>query len=286
LRFAGNSIDGINAVHLSVTLRKCILLVLSIYSNIGGLSRVLHQAQAVQLSLLLQTISSTANPDNLAPFVSVLNGAHRLLESVSVCDTDSPEIPSDLDSPFQQLRDTISALNHVCRGVPLPVGQFDVDYEKRVLHHTIGVYASALSGILIKDTACSFTKGSGLLGHVISGVREELAHSLDAFSAATAAAARASASVATLTSSLEREQSLRAAADIKTALLHRECLQLRDELARSLDTTAAISSSSEAQAQLMSSQMELLQVIIPDKKLLELCGLLLTFCCSLQTMRL
>jgi hypothetical protein len=222
------------------------------------LRRVLHQAQCLQLPLLLRSITNAKGLAALDHFVPLFDVALRHLENTCCSNTDPIAILRDSEFALQQLRDAVAALSYALRVVPL---QMDADDDKLgTPGNVLGVTASAFSGTLIKDASDSVEYGVCFLGRLVSRVRVDLEHAVNSVSASKAAASSMCESLADLSSSLEIERSAHAAADIKAALLQRECQNLRDELARAFSIAAAESSSSKAQLQLMSSQMSSIQV--------------------------
>lgn len=250
--------DADLAAILNISLRKCILVLLHFRSDSGMLRRVLHQAQCLQLPLLLRSMTNTKGLAALDHLVPLFDVALRHLENTCCCNTDPITMLRDSEFALQQLRDAVAALSYALCVVPL---QNDADDDQLGTPGNIhGASVSAFSGTLIKDATDTVEYGVCFLGQLVSRVRDDLEHAMNSVSASKAAASSMSESVAALSSSLEIERNARAAADIKAAILQRECQNLRDGLARAFDIAAAESSSSKAQLQLMSSQMSSLQV--------------------------
>jgi hypothetical protein len=191
-------------------------------------------------------------------FVPLFDVALRHLESTCCSTADPITILKDSEFALQQLRDAVAALSYALRVVP---PQMDADDDILCSPGNIlGVTASAFSGTLIKDASDSMEYGACFLGQLVSRVRVDLEHAVNSVSASKAAASSMCESLADLSSSLEIERSARAAADIKAALLQRECQNLRDELARAFSNAADESSTSKAQLQHLSSQLTSIQV--------------------------
>jgi hypothetical protein len=247
-------------VKLSIALRHCILLLLRNQADDDLLLRVLHQAQALQLPLMLRLMTQSGESKSISHCVPLLDTAYRSLCSNHGGNLDNgTKSPCDSEVGMQQLRDVLAALNHALHLVPQPVsavGSYGVISDP---FDITGHFVAAASKMLMADDDNAAMHGSWLQ-LLICEMRESLDQAMTSIDATSAAAEIATASVATLSLLLESEKNARAAADIKGALLQRECQKLKDEIGRLLESAAASSSSSEAQLQLMVSEVSQLKV--------------------------
>ena len=252
------SVDAADTAKLCITLRNCILLLLRIPGDVEMLPRVLQHAQALQLPLTLRSMTRSGKSESIAHFAPVLEIAYRSLYIICGDDVDDTQCPCNADFVVQQLRDTLAALNHALQIGHPPVTAIGSD-DNNYIPHVIGQTVAAASKLLFADDDYAGDHRSWL-GSLVNGMREDITQSISSIDAFSTAAEVASASAANLSLLLESENNARAAADIKAALLQRECHNLKDELRRSVESAAASSSSSAMQLQLMASEIAQLQV--------------------------
>jgi hypothetical protein len=253
------------------------LLLLRVQGTHEILPRVIQQARCVQLPLLMWCMTPPEGRQNLGHLVPAIESAYRALEAIDCMqggfaasnDVDGSEDncesfrirARETESGLQQLRDTLAALSRALHCVPQLGTSIEGNSGSDAAGDDLGAVAVAACSRMLSDGIYSVAQGRGLLRQIISGTCEDITHAIASVDSSSAAAAVASASAATFSSALESERSARAAADIKVALLQRECQNMRDHEGRSLAAAAAASSSINTQLQSMTSEMALLQVI-------------------------
>jgi hypothetical protein len=246
-------------IKIGVTLRKCILLLSNVRSDVHLLPRVLQYAHDLQLQLLLCSMTQSRGPENASEFVLSLDAAYRSLDIIYGHNSKSPIGLCNAEIELQKLRDTLGALSHALHLVPRLASAIGSVDDMNIPQDIVGLFVAETSEMLIRHDDRAANRGV-CLEHLVSGMREELIRAATSIDASFAAAAIASANAESLSTLLENEKSARSAADTKCNLLQRECQNLKDELRRSMDTAAAAFSSSKTRIQLLESELAQLKV--------------------------
>jgi uncharacterized protein YoxC len=238
-------------VSIGIILRKCLLILWRFEVDDGMLPRVLQLAQSLQLPLLLRSIIPSSKRENLADCLSLLQTAYTSLHSVYGDNSERIGTVSFSEVALQQFRNTLASLSRALNVVTQPVAAFD---------DNVGVTVAAVAELLIKDNV--FDDAETFLGRLLTGMREDMTQATKSVNRSGGVDECAATSTAALCLALDSEKNARAAADVKASWLQRECQNLKDELTRAIESAAAASCRSESQLQLMTSQMNVLQVII------------------------
>ncbi len=248
-----------DVIKVGVTLRKCILLLSTVHSDVHMLPRVLQYAHDVQLQLLLCSITQSRWPENASEFVLLLDALYRSLEIIYGHNSESPIGLCNAEIELQKLRDTLGALGHALHLVPRLASAIKSVDDINLPQDIVGLFVAETSEMLIRNDDRAANRGV-CLEHLVSGIREELIRAATSIDDSLAVAAIASANAERLSTLFENEKSARSAADTKCNLLQRECQNLKDELRRAMDTAATAFSSSKPRIQLLESELAQMKV--------------------------
>jgi hypothetical protein len=240
-------------VSIGIILRKCLLILWRFEVDDGMLPRVLQLAQSLQLPLLLRSIIPSSKRENLTDCLSLLQTAYTSLHSVYGDNSERIGTVSFSEVALQQFQNTLASLSRALNVVTQPVAASD---------DNIGATVAAVAELLIKDDVFDDAEEETFLGRLLTGMREDMTQATKSVNRSGGVDECAATSTAALCIALDSEKNARAAADVKASWFQRECQNLKDELTRAIESAAAASCRSESQLQLMTSQMNVLQVLI------------------------
>jgi len=240
-------------VSIGIVLRKCLLILWRFEVDDGMLPRVLQLAQSLQLPLLLRSIMQSSEHKSLSDCMSLLQTAYNSLYSAYGDSSERIGTVSFSEVALQQFRNTLASLSRALNVVPQPVAAFD---------DNVGASVAAVAELWIKDNIFDDAESGTFLGRLLTGMREHMTQATKSVNRSGDVDECASTSTAAFCLALDSEKNARAAADVKASLLQRECQHLKDELTRAIESAAAASCLSQSQLQLMTSQMNVLQVSI------------------------
>ncbi len=240
-----------DVVSLGHILRECLLLLWRVQVDDDMLPRVLQLAQSLQLQLLLRSITQSIEYEILTDCMILLQTAYNSLDNVF---GDNGNIIGNVcssESALQQFRNTLASLSRALNVVPQHVVASG---------DSIGASVAAIVELLIKDSVFDASDKVTFLGRLVTEIREEITKVIQSRNGSDDTKEHDSASTAALCFALDNEKNARAAAEVKASVLQRECRHLKDELTRSVESAAAALNCSETQLQLMTAQIDVLQV--------------------------